>query len=272
MQKAEPTVRRPARIDPLAQRVLDSPLAQEGLARPTEGATQTVSATIGVVCVNSPDERPGNKHHWKFGSRPLLELIVRRLTDCQRLDRVFVVAGREFEGGRLADSVPPDVSVHLSDCADVLGRLLSVSEATGAAGLVKIDAEHPFIDPILVDRLVTTAQSYPQCDYIGFCFRDGRPVVRSPLGTFAEWFRVDALRVADQGILEFEEREDATRLFCSRPERFRLRFLPVPAALEADKVRLAVDDHESWEHAQTIYDWLGPEGLNWHTIADVLSG
>lgn len=228
-----------------------------------------VTATIGVVCVAPADDRTGRKQHWKFGSRPLLELVVRLLTDCQQLDRVLVVAGPEFERGRLAEAVPSDVPVHLSHQPDLLGRLLSVLDATGADALVKIDAEHPFIDPILVDRLVTTARAHAECDFIGFCFRDGRPIVHSPLGNFAEWFRADALRRAAAS--RHQECNDVSRLLSAHPERFRLRFIPVPAALESETLRLAVDDHEDWEHTQTIYDWLGPEGLNWRAIADVLS-
>jgi spore coat polysaccharide biosynthesis protein SpsF len=238
----------------------------------TEGATTPVTSTIGIVSVPSPSCQPGNKHGRKFGGRPLLELVVRRLTDSQRLDRVLVVAGKELADGALADLVPPDVSVYLSDRPDALGRLVCALEATGAEAVVKIEADHPFVDPILIDRLVTTAALHPQCDYIGFCFRDGRPVIHSPLGTFAEWFRADALRRADCEARTVEARDHLTRFFCSRPERFQLRFIPVPAALESDKVRLSVDDHESWEHAQTIDDWMGPEGLDWRSIAQVLGG
>jgi spore coat polysaccharide biosynthesis protein SpsF len=251
--------------------VLDSLLAQDGI-RVTEGATTTVTETIGVVCLAPADDSSGNKHCWKFGSRPLLEFLVRRLTDCQQLDQVFVVAAPEFEDGRLADVVPPDVAVHFSDRPDVLGRLLSVAVANRASGIVTIDAEHPFIDPILVDRLVTTAQAHPECDYIGFCFRDGRPVVRSPLGAFADWYRVEALEQASQIATKPEERNDVSRLVRSHPERFTLRFVPVPGDLDSEKLKLSVDDHEAWEYAQTIYDWLGPEGLNWRTIADALGG
>ncbi|HEV3343180.1 MAG TPA: NTP transferase domain-containing protein [Pirellulales bacterium] len=231
-----------------------------------------MTSTIGIVSVPSSSCQAGSKHIRKFGSRTLLELVVRRLTDSQRLDRVLVVAGKGLADGPLGDLVPPDVSVYLSDRADPLGRLVCALEAAGAGAVVKIEAEHPFVDPILIDRLVTTAESHAQCDYVGFCFRDGRPVIHSPLGTFAEWFRADALRRADREARTAEEREQVTRFFCSRPERFHLRFIPVPAALESDNVRLSMDDHESWEHAQTIYDWMGPEGLDWRSIAQVLGG
>lgn len=231
-----------------------------------------MTSTIGIVCIPSAECQAGSKHIRKFGNRSLLELIVRRLTDSQRLDRVLVVAGKEFEGGLLTEFVPPDVAVHFSDQPDVLGRLVCALAVSGAGAAVVIEAEHPFVDPILIDRLVTTAQSHPQCDYIGFCFRDGRPVIHSPLGTFAEWFRADALRRADREARTAEERNLITRFVCSRPELFHLRFIPVPDALEPGTLRLSVDDHESWEHAQTIYDWMGPEALDWRSIAQVLGG
>ncbi|HQU44571.1 MAG TPA: NTP transferase domain-containing protein [Pirellulales bacterium] len=235
-----------------------------------------VNSTMGVVCVYTPNEEPCRKHRRKFGSRPLLELIVRRLTDCQQLDGVVVVAGRESgdeAGGSeaVADLVPAEVPILWAEQTDLVGQLNSVLDATGATGLVKIDADHPFVDPVLVDRLVTTAQSQRECDYVGFCFRDGRPVIRSRLGTFAEWYSADALRRAEQAATTVEDRHQVTRFLCSHPDRFRLRFIPVPAALESGKVWLSVDNHEAWEHAQTMYDWLGHEGLDWDRIAEVMS-
>ncbi len=35
-------------------------------------------------------------------------------------------------------------------------------------------------------------------------------------------------------------------------------------------MRLAVDTEEDWEHAQTIYEALGPEALDWQRIAGLL--
>ena len=231
------------------------------------------NSTVGVVCVPSSNEHSGGKHRRKFGSRPLLEVIVRRLTDCERLASVVVVSGppgETAESGEVAGLIPADVAFLQVDEADLLGQLLAAADATAAAGLVKLDADHPFVDPVLIDRLVTTAESQPGCDYIGFCFRDGRPVIRSRLGTFAEWFSAAALRRAER-LIKTDQRHDVTRYLCTHPETFHLRFIPVPAALESESVRLSVDNHEAWEHAQTMYDWLGHEGLDWSRIAEAMS-
>lgn len=232
----------------------------------------SMTATIGVICV-SPDSCHSNKkHHWRFGSRSLLELVARRLTDCQQLDEILVVAGPGFERSRLADAVPPDVTVHGSDRLDTLGQLLSAIEATGAAAVVKADLEHPFIDPILVDRLVTTGRADANCDYVGFRLEDGRPMSDSPFSTFAEWCRADALRRADRLAPQPEPRHDLARLMGLHPQKFKLRFVPIPAAFESGKLRLAADEHDIWEQAQTIYDWLHPQGANGRALANAWSG
>lgn len=232
----------------------------------------SVAATIGVICVAPEGRHSNKKHHWRFGSRPLLELVARRLTDCQQLDEVLVVAGPGFERSRLSETVPPDVTVLASDRLDTLGQLLSAVEATGAAAVVKTDLEHPFIDPILIDRLVTTGRADANCDYVGFCLEDGRPLSQSPLSTFAEWCRADALRRADQLSRQAQSGHDLAGLMNSHPKYFRLRFVSVPAAFESEKLRLVEDEHDAWEQAQTIYDWLHPHGPHGLPMAKTWTG
>lgn len=230
-----------------------------------------MTVTIGVLCIAPDGGQSNKKHHWRFGRRSLLELVARRLTDCQQLDEVLVVAGPGFEGSRLADVLPPDVTVLYSDQPDTLGQLLVAIDATGAAAVVKADLEHPFIDPVLIDRLVTTGRADADCDYVGFCLEDGRPLSHSPLSTFAEWCRADALRRADRLVRQEEQRQDLARLMSLYPEEFRLKSVPVPAAFESEKLRLVADD-DVWEHAQTIYDWLHPQEPHGRAMASAWSG
>ena len=46
--------------------------------------------------------------------------------------------------------------------------------------------------------------------------------------------------------------------------------MPLPAEMDRDDLRLKLDHDEDWEHAQEIYDALGPEGLDWQRIAGLL--
>ena len=40
--------------------------------------------------------------------------------------------------------------------------------------------------------------------------------------------------------------------------------------MDRDDVRLTIDSHEDWEHAQEILEALGPERLDWQGIAGLL--
>ena len=71
--------------------------------------------------------------------------------------------------------MPRDVPLVLSSQSDALARLVMALESHPAKHVVRVAAEHPFIDPVLIDRLISTAASHPEADYIGYCSAvDGR--------------------------------------------------------------------------------------------------
>jgi spore coat polysaccharide biosynthesis protein SpsF len=163
-----------------------------------------------------------------------------------------------------------DVPVYRSSGTDPLGRVTAALEEYPAEGAVRICVHYPFVDPMLIDRLVTTADAQPQCDYVGYCRRNGRPAILSPVGMFAEWFRSTALSEAGRRATATLDRQMVTRYLYSHPEKFNLRLIPAPEQFDRDDVRLTVDIEEDWENALTIFDALGPEQLDWQRIAALL--
>jgi spore coat polysaccharide biosynthesis protein SpsF len=199
-----------------------------------------------------------------------LEWVVRRVTDCARLSGVIVVACDAAEQRFVSRLVPCDVPVFTSSEPDALSRFVRALENYPADAVVRVAGDNPFIDPALIDRLVTTAESHCECDYVSFCSRDGRPATLSPVGVYAEWFRARALQRASRGKTTAADREHVTRYLYTHPEKFKLRFIPAPSEIDRDDVRLRVDHEEDWEHALTIFDALGPERLDWQRIASLL--
>ena len=206
----------------------------------------------------------------RLGGQSLLEWVVRRVTDSIRLDGVIVVAGDAAEHLWLSKLVPLDVPVVLSDRPDAMIRLLRALEEYRAEAVVCVQGDDPFIDPALIDRLITSAETAPECDYASYCLRDGRPAIMSPVGVCAEWFRVRALRRAVRGGQAPADRQQVTRYFCSHPENFNLRLIPAPEGIDRENVRLTIASDEDWDHALAIYDALGPEALDWQRIAELL--
>ena len=227
-------------------------------------------STLGIVqaCGGAPFSKAAAAR--KLGGKSLLEWVIRRVTDSQRLDGVLVVLPDTEEQHPLVELVPPDVPLFIGQRQDPLGLFVAALEEYPAQNVVRIRADSPFIDPVLIDRLATTGEEHPHCDYISYCSGDGRRAVMSSVGLFAEWCSASALRQADQEAVQPEDREHFTRYLYSRPERFNIRLIPAPAGLDREDVRLTINSEQDWEHAQTVLDALGPEALDWQRIAGLL--
>ncbi len=225
--------------------------------------------TLGVVqpCVRAP--RLPNRYRRKLGGKSWLEWAVHRAADSLRVDRLVVVLADDVEGCKIAPCVPPDVDVMLVQ-GDALRCLAEAVESYRAESVVCIGADNPFVDPVLMDRLVADAEQHGNCDYVSYCVRGGRPIVQSPLGIFAEWCRGEAVCRADREASDPTERREPTRYIYSHPEQFQVRLLPAPQRLDRDDIRLRVDVEEDWLHTETIFEVLGPEGLEWQQIASLL--
>jgi spore coat polysaccharide biosynthesis protein SpsF len=225
--------------------------------------------TLGIVeaCFRSPAARA--KASRRLGGKSVLEWVVRRATDCQQLGGVIVVISDAPEDQFVAKLVPLDVPVYVARKRDPLGCFAAALDEYPAEAAVRIGTGYPFIDPLLIDRLVITAEARTECDYVGYCSRDGRPAILSPVGVFAEWFRAEALRCAARRARATLDREQPTRYLYSHPEKFRIRLIPVPEQIDREDVRLCVDIEEDFEHVVAIFEALGPE-LDYQRIADLL--
>ncbi|NUQ64857.1 MAG: NTP transferase domain-containing protein [Pirellulales bacterium] len=226
--------------------------------------------TLGIVdaCYLSAQSRA--KAARRMGGKSLLEWVVRRVTDCQRLDGVIVVTTANEENRFVSALVPLDVPLFVAHQADPLGSVAAGLAEYSAEAVVRVCTDYPFVDPTLIDRLVIHAQAHPECDYVGYCCRNGRPAILSPLGMYCEWLRSEAVRIAARTATLPPDREHVTRYLVSHPEKFTIRLIPVPAQIDRDDVRLTVDIEEDWENTLAIFEALGPEELDWQRIADLL--
>ncbi len=225
--------------------------------------------TLGIVQIRREAEKIHCKAARKLGGKSLLELVVRRVTDCQLLDSVVVLLDGHHEDS-IRRLVPPDVPVFACDERDALARVAAAVDHFHAASIIRVCTDNPFIDPVLVDRLVSTADVHARCDYISYCRGDGRPAILTQLGLLAEWCNAAAVREANRQATRAAERDAVTSYLYAHPERFNIRLIPLPAELDRDDLRLKIDHEEDWEHAQVIYEALGADEWDWQRIADFL--
>lgn len=206
----------------------------------------------------------------KFGNMPLFEWVARRVTEAMCIDQVLVVADPSLREV-ISPLLPPDVDAYFGEQSDPLARLAAAIRRAEATSVVRVRADRPFIDPSLIDRLICDSHAHPRCDYIGYMSRDGGPLMQSQLGVFAEWCSAESIFVADRSAANSLDRQQSTRYVSLHPEQFQLRFIPAPAEIDREDIRLAIDHEEDWEHAHVIFDALGPERLDWRCIAELLA-
>jgi spore coat polysaccharide biosynthesis protein SpsF len=232
--------------------------------------------TIGVVEVIpslhdiSPRSPLAGIARRRFAGKTLLEWVVRRVSDADHLEQIVVAAGPDLLSRTLAALAPPDARVVFSEADDLLGRLAAVVRGIPCRGVVRLSVSDPFVDPILIDRLVTSVACEDDCDYACFCLSDGRPAHESRMGIFADWCRSDALLRADRLTRSAADRAEPMRFIADRPDLFTIKQVPVPARLDRGDLRLAIRDEEDWENVETILDALGPDSLDWQYITSLL--
>ena len=234
-----------------------------------------MSLTLGVVEVPNDRESPAGPAPSaflarRFGDKPLLTWITRRLTEPLLLEQVVVIA-EPHQQEALLPLIPADVALYCGTHGDSLARLAAAVRHFEATRIVRISGLCPLVDPELLDRLIGDANAHPGCDYLTYTMSNGQSALRSGLGFFAEWIHCQALLQADRECQGARHREDLSGYFLSHPEQFHLRFIPVPEKLDREDIRLTVDVEEDWEHAQTILEALGPDRLEWRRIAELLS-
>ena len=221
-----------------------------------------------IQAPSSPDDANGSLVQRKFAGHSLLEWVVRRVMDVQRADQVVVVLSSRDAIYAETQQLPADIPVMVVTEDDRLKQMCRVLQEYPARGVVRVSVANPFIDPILIDRLIVTAETHPACDYVGYCFGDGRPVLHSRVGVFADWCLAHSIFQIDRQVVDTRLRGNVTHYFCSRPEAFCLRLIPVPPELDRDDLRLTVDG--DWEKMQDIYEALGPDGLEPKRIGALL--
>lgn len=207
----------------------------------------------------------------KLGGRSVLEWVIRHVTDALRLDGVIVLVCDEADHRFMRNLVPHDVPIFIGCKQDSLGRFAQALEQYAAQAVVRVRGDTLFVDPALIDRLITIAEEHPQSDYVSYCSRDGQPAILSPVGIYAEWFRSNALHKAARHAKHPEEREHVTKYIYSHPEKFNIRLIPAPPEIDREDVRLTIEMEEDWDHVLTIYEALGPEKMDWRRIANLLN-
>lgn len=198
-----------------------------------------------------------------IGGRPMLWHMVNRLRQARLIDRI-VVATSDSPGD---DPIANFCGQEGIDCfrgseEDVLDRFYRAGRRFGAQAMVRLTADCPLIDPVVIDRVIKEYKSGGY-DYVTNTLR-----YTFPDGLDVEVFSFAALKRCWREAHSPTQREHVTP-YIRTSGHFRLGNVENEDDLSQEAHRWTVDEPEDLEFVRQVYRHLNKEGEIF-LMADVL--
>lgn len=189
-----------------------------------------------------------------LAGRPLLEVLLERMTSARGVDGVVLATTKRPEDDRLEKIARAlGVEAFRGDEDDVLRRLIDCSRAVGATDVVRVTGDNPLTDLESLEGLVSL-HTKTRADYT---YVPGEALL---MGILSEVIARSALEKSwERG--EARHRSELVTLYIKEhPEEFSIRTMSLPAGLSHPELRLTVDEAEDVALIQALFERLSQKG------------
>lgn len=223
--------------------------------------------TVIVVQARMTSERlPGKVLKTVLG-KPLLEYQIERMRRIRLADAIIIATTVNRTDDPVTDLCDRlDIPYFRDSEHDVLSRYYHTALAAGADTVVRLTADCPLIDPVLVDDVIREYKdNFPKYDYV--CNNQLRSY---PRGLDAEVFSMDSLSKAFRNASHEAEREHVTPYMYNTKGRFNIKTLVCEP--NHGKHRWTVDTIEDFELIEKIISALYPSNseFSWEDVLDLI--
>ena len=196
-------------------------------------------------------------------NQPLISFLLERLKKTKYVDSLVVATSDNPADDPIVNVAREHGAfVFRGSEEDVLDRYLQASKAVSADLVVRVTADCPLLDPLIVDKVINYFSSN-NYDYVSNTLE-----WTYPRGMDVEVFTQKCLERAAQESTSSNEREHATLYIYKHPEIFRLGNLAYPH--NVSDYRFTVDTKEDFILISKILEELYPTNP-YFTFEDVLS-
>lgn len=237
----------------------------------------SASSIRAVAVIELGDCRPSANSHpaHRFAGRnlkgqSLISRMVRRISD-SLLVKEIAISGEQLPASILTAGI---LGARVLDHPNthVIERLAAAADRTDSDWVVFLPGNRPFVDPVLVDRLLSEAGRATDCDYVGFFSPRGGWQRMQQLGLAAEICHADALRRLRRNLDRMSSAPESMSLsawFQDAPGVYQMRFIPVPKELDRHDLRFAVENEQDWDNAQLLCDAIAGDETQWQPLAEI---
>ena len=188
-----------------------------------------------------------NKVLLPLAGQPIIAQIVRRLRHCRTLDQIILATSSNSDDDPIAQLCNlSNIECYRGSLKDVLDRYYQAATHYAAAAIVRITADCPVIDPVVVDAVVT---GFHAGTYDYYSLRGNFPD-----GLDVEVIRYTALKRAWNEAKLLSEREHVGPYLNKNPELFKIGGLSLFDNLNHH--RWTVDEPRDYELLKIIYERL----------------
>jgi spore coat polysaccharide biosynthesis protein SpsF len=156
--------------------------------------------TVAIIQARMTSSRLPGKVLADICGKPSLQHMLERVSRAEKVNSIVVATTVNTTDDPIVELCDQlGYKVFRGDELDVLGRFLQAAEAESAEAVVRLTADCPMIDPIIIDKVILKYSS-GRFDYVSNCNERTYPD-----GLDVEIFSIDALLEANQ---------KATSIFC----------------------------------------------------------
>jgi spore coat polysaccharide biosynthesis protein SpsF len=197
-------------------------------------------------------------------SKPVLELLIERLSRVRKIDQI-VVATTSNSTDDVVEKLTRRLGVgcYRGSEDDVLDRVMKAAQFYNADIIVEITGDCPLIDPGVIDHLIEIflRNSY---DYVSNTLKQ-----TYPNGLDAQVFSLKTLEEVAQLTQDPVDHEHVSLYIYEHPEKFSLFNLESDLPEKYRDLRLTVDTIEDFELIRLIYEELYPGNPNF-SLEDII--
>jgi spore coat polysaccharide biosynthesis protein SpsF len=202
---------------------------------------------VAIIQARMRSTRLPGKSLAPIAGRPLLGHVLDRVRACECISRVMLATSEAPADQAILDFAQgEEVAAFAGSELDVLDRFFQAATQCSADIVVRITADDPFKDPVVIDAVVRRLLDSPGTDYASNTLQP-----TFPEGLDVEAFTFAALEKAWREARLPSEREHVTPYMWKNPERFQLTNVAHSEDLSA--LRWTVDFPEDLEFARQVY-------------------
>ena len=206
--------------------------------------------TVAIVQARMGSTRLPNKVMSPIVGKPLIELLLTRLSKARSIDEIVVATSVDARNDILAKHVESiGYRVFRGSENDILDRYFSAAVATNADVIVRITGDCPLIDPAIVDSTVSLRIES------GADYASNSAPPSFPDGLDTEVFTMNSLAIAHAQAITDSQREHVTP-FLRESGKFRTASLI--STIDLSFMRWTVDELADLEVVKNVFEHFEP--------------